>query len=168
MDYNRVTKKILVLFITGYSLYGCLENEKKKGEETYYVELINFNDSLKDFIFSSIKGKVSFHKNKKLEIFSRNYITENFPDMHYFKPIEEIREPVEPGIQKIQIVFDGNYSIDSIKYFMKKYTFNNKQWRKTSDMGFVKGVSSYKNQRVFALKEYGTQIINNIAAYTYD
>jgi hypothetical protein len=35
-------------------------------------------------------------------------------------------------------------------------------------MGFIKGFSSYKNKRDLALKEYGNQIVNNIAAYTYN
>jgi hypothetical protein len=128
MDYNQFNKRALIIstIIISLFFYSCTSKEEKKAANTYYVELINFNDSFKNYISASLKGKVSFHKNEKLEIFSTNYITEEYPDMHYFKPIEEITEPIDPGSQKIRIEFDGKYSIDSIKYFIKKYQYNNK------------------------------------------
>ncbi|MEP7255693.1 MAG: hypothetical protein ABI666_07940 [Ferruginibacter sp.] len=132
------------------------------------MELINFNDSLKEFISANINGKVSFYKNDKLEIISLNYITENYPDMHYFKNTGEIGKPIKAGSKKIRVEFSGNYSVDSIKYLVQKYRYENEEWKKISNMGFITGFSTYKNLREYALKEYGNQIIKTVVTYTYD
>lgn len=171
MDYNifyKIIKRGLTTSLIFFSFYGCNEEGKVNIDNTYYVELINFNDSLKDFVSANINGKVSFHKNNKLEIVSLNYVTENYPDMHYFKDTSEISKPVKPGLRKIRIEFLGNYTVDSIKYLVQKYKYEKEGWKKVSDMGFSKGFSIYKNLREYALREYGNQIINTTVTYTYD
>jgi hypothetical protein len=70
---------------------------------------LNFNDSLERYISENLFGKVAYYKNNKLEIASLNYITDDFPDMHYFKSISEIKKNINQNTRKIQVEFNGNY-----------------------------------------------------------
>jgi hypothetical protein len=146
---------------------GCSEEKKNNTENTYYVELVNFTkDSLKQAVSNNLFGKVAYYKNKKLEILSLNYVTEDYPDMHYFYNAEELRkEEIEPETKKIRIEFGGEYTVDSISYSLQKFRYRNNQWFKTSDMGFITARNSYKN---FIIQEFATQIMNNTVLYTYD
>lgn len=169
MDYKKVNKSIIkaiMLSTIVFSFYSCAE--EKKVDNVYYVELVNFSDSLKNVVSTNINGKVSFHKNNKLEIVSLNYITEDYPDMQYFENIGEIDNPIKPGSRKIRIEFSGKYSIDSIKYSLQKFVYTNNNWWKTSDIGFIRGVSTYKTLSEYALMEYGNQIINSLVTYIYE
>jgi len=169
MDYKYFGKTIMrgvIASIMVIYFYSCVET--KKQNFFYYVELINFNDSLKKFVVSHINGKATYKKNNKIEIVSLNYITEEYPDMHYFQTIDKIKNTFEPGDKKIKVEFAGSYSIDSIRYSIQRYKYENNQWIKTSDMGFINGYSTYKNLKEYALKEYGNQIINNLVDCTYN
>ena len=74
---------------------GCLEQQKSNTENTYYVDLVNFNnDSLKQNLSEKFFGKVSFYRNDKLEILSVNYVTENFTKMHFFKNAAELEKKI--------------------------------------------------------------------------
>lgn len=170
MEFKYFNNSPLRLFLVSFiiTFIGCSEQEKSNTSNTYYIEIVNFNDSLKNYISENIFGKVSFYKNKKLEIISLNYITDYFPDMHFFKSTATIDKAVKADTKKIKIEFSGNYSMDSISYSLQKYTYNNKQWVKTSDMGIVKATSTYKKESFFIIKDFGNQIINNTVVYSYN
>ncbi len=170
MAYNFLNKGIIgltLLIIVVVTFFGCSGNKKSNTSNTYYVEIINFNDSLKQYIAENLFGKVSYYKKGKLEIVSLNYITDDFPDMHYFKSITG-NKMVDQNTKKINIEFIGNYSVDSIRYSLKKYDYRNNQWIKISDMSFIKATTTYRKAKEFAIREFGNQIINNTVLYSYN
>jgi len=172
MDYKRrkifsTTKYLFIIcLITGF-LPGCSEREENR-QNTYYIELINFSDSLGNYISANAFGKVAFYKNNELKIMSQNFITEKYPDMHYIAGIDALdTKKIEPETKKIRVEFVGNYSVDSIKYALSKYSYSDNKWKKISDMGTLKGVTTYKRAKEFSKTEFGKQIINSMIAYTY-
>lgn len=168
MVFKKYLFVLPVILITTIFLISC-DDTKKANTDIFYVELVNFtNDSLRNQVSENLFGKVSFYKNSKLQIVSANYITENFPDMHYFKNANEIDINIKQGLKKIRVEFGGNYTADSISYSLQKYTFNDKKWVKTSDMGFIKSTNTYQKAKEFAIVEFTKQIINNIVVYTYN
>ena len=106
MDFKFFNKPIIrsVLFCLTFIYIGCSEKNKSNTSNTYYIEIVNFNDSLKQYVSDNIFGKVSFFKKDKLEILSVNYITDDFPEMHYFK---NIIDSVLVGIDRHY--FTGNF-----------------------------------------------------------
>src|SRR6187397_513728 len=106
MDFNFFSKKriglgLVVVLIFFFS--SCSGNEKENTSNTFYVEIVNFNDSLEQHISEHIFGKVSYYKNDKLEVISVNYLTDEFPDMHYFKSTKELKNTIEEDTRKIRI-----------------------------------------------------------------
>lgn len=169
MDFKKL--KSLSVYITVVLLFmtGCDQKEKTNTNNTFYIELVNFNnDSLKQSISEKLFGKVSFYKNNKLEILSENYLTEDYPDMHFIKNAEELTKDIKPETKKIKVTFTGNYSPDSIKYSMKKYIYRDKQWKQTYDLGIVTANNTHFRTRQFAIDQYGKQLSSSIIAYTYD
>jgi hypothetical protein len=167
MDFkplHRYSGFVTIGFILLFT--GCFEQSKKNTENTYYVELVNFTkDSLKNAVSDKLFGKVAFYKNNKLEVMSLNYVTEDYPDMHYFDNVEGLGKNIEPETKKIRIEFGGEYTTDSISYSLQKYRYRNNQWVKTNDMGFLKALTDYKN---FIIEEFARQIMYNTILYTYD
>ncbi len=171
MDFNFFNKKRIWLGLIGgliFSFSSCSGNEKKNTSNTFYVEIVNFNDSLDQYISEHIFGKVSYYKKNKLEVISVNYLTDDFPDMHYFQSTKELDNTIQEDTRKIKIEFQGNYSVDSIRYSLQKYKYSNKQWVKISDMGFLKGTTTYRKAKEYAITEFGKQIVNNIVTYSYN
>jgi len=169
MDFKKSLLYFFSLIVLVVCLNSCSEQERNNINNTYYIELVNFNhDSLKQNVSDKIFGKVSFYKNDKLEIVSVNYIDEDFPKMHFFKNAEELGKEIKPETKKIRVEFGGIFTNDSITYSLQKYSYRNKQWIKTSDIGFVKGTNSYFRAKQFAVDQYGKQILNNVVAYTYN
>jgi hypothetical protein len=89
MDFKK-SKKLITGFISICFIIlffgGCSEKDKSNTDNTFYVELINFNnDTLKQALADNIFGKVSYYKDNQLEILSVNFVTDNLPEMHYFK-----------------------------------------------------------------------------------
>jgi hypothetical protein len=155
---------VIVLFFV-----SCSDQDKSNTDNTYYIELVNFNnDSLKQNVSEKIFGKVSFYRNDKQEIVSANYITEEFSKMHFYKNAEELGKEIKPETKKIRVEFDGKFTNDSITYSLQKFIYRDKNWIKTSDMGFIKGVNTYNRARQFAVDQFGKQILNNIVTYTYN
>ena len=155
---------VIVLFFT-----SCTEQEKNNTDNTYYIELVNFNhDSLKQNVSEKLFGKASYYKNDKLEIMSVNYITDDNPTMHFYKNVTELRKEVEPETKKIRIEFGGIFTRDSITYSLQKFVYRDKQWKKTSDMGFIKATNTYYRAKQFAVDQFGNQILNNTVTYTYN
>lgn len=172
MDYKKILKLFTVLVLTGFLsviITGCSDKEKSNTDNTFYIELVNFtNDSLKKKVSEDIFGKVAYYKNKKLEILSLNYVTEDYPDMHYFQNAEGLGQDIKPETKKIRIEYRGEYTVDSISYSLQKFTYSNKQWVKISDMGFIKATTTYKKAKEYAINEFGKQIVNNAVVYTYN
>lgn len=87
MVYKKIHKWVIIpAFIFCFVFYyGCNSKTKSNLQNTYYVELANCNsDSLKQSVSNGIFGKVSFYKDKQLQVLSINYVTDNLPEMHYF------------------------------------------------------------------------------------
>lgn len=169
MDFKKsylsfVVFTAIVLFFT-----GCTEQETNKTENTYFIELVNFNnDSLKQNVSEKLFGKVSYYKNNKLQIVSTNYLTDDYPDMHFYKNATELGNEIKPETKKIRIEFGGIFTRDSIKYSLQKFIYRDKQWKKISDMGFITGTNTHYRTKQFAIDQYGKQILNNIVTYTYN
>lgn len=171
MDYKKYGRYFTAVMIccAVFFFTACSGNEKNNIENTYYIELDNFtNDSLRQTVSENIFGKVSYYKNKELQVLSLNYVTEEYPDMHYFKNAEALPKEIKPGTKKVKITFGGEYTADSISYSLQKFRYHNDSWIKISDMGFIKERNSYKKSNQLARVEFGLQIVNNTVVYTYN
>lgn len=169
MDYKRSGR--FLFFITAFIFFiaGCEQPEKSNINNTYYIEMVNFNhDSLKQSVSEKLFGKVSYYKQNKLQVVSLNYLIEDAPDMHFFKHTDELGNNIQPETKKIRIEFGGKFTVDSIRYSLQKYVYREKQWKKTSDMGFIKGVTTYHKARLFAAEEFAKQIAENTIVYSYN
>jgi len=169
MDFKKSPLLFTALTVIIIVFASCSEQEKSNTENTYYVDLVNFNnDSLKQNVSEKIFGKVSFYRNNKLEIVSVNYITEDFPQMHYFKNAAELGTEIKPETKKIRMEFGGIFTRDSITYSLQKFVYRDKQWIKTSDMGFIKATNTTYRTKQFAIDQFGKQILNETVVYTYN
>lgn len=169
MGYKKIRRISIIFIITGFWLFNSCSEKKNSGTPTnYYVEFVNFDDSLEQYISSNIFGKVAFYKKNKLEVISINYITDLSAEMHYFKSIKEAGKEITSESKKIRVEFFGNYNMDSIRYSLQKFNYKNREWNKISDIGILKGFTTYKMAKEFTIKEFGTQIINSVAAYSYE
>ena len=169
MDFKISSVFFTALTVITIFLASCSGQEKSNVNNIYYVELVNFsNDSLKQNVAGKIFGKVSFYRNDKLETLSENYITEDFPEMHYFKNAAELGSKIDPETKKIRIEFGGVFTRDSIRYSLQKFVYRDKQWKKTSDMGFIKAVNTHMRAKQFAIDQFGKQIFNETVVYTYN
>lgn len=170
MDYkifiNKLFRSVLTLLVI-IIFFSCSQTGKNNLSNTYYVEFINFNDSLKQFVANDLFGKVTYHKNNELKIVSLNYETDKYPDMHYFKNISDTGNEIKSETKKIRVEQIGNYSEDSINYSLQKYSYSNKQWVKVSDMGVIKKTTTFKYTGRFDIKEFINPIVNSIVTYTY-
>lgn len=159
---------LIIIIIAIFFLTSCSDKEKEKITNTFYVELMNFKeDSIRQNVSRNIFGKVSFYRNSKLEILSMNYVTDEFPEMHYFRNIEELKKEINEGVRKIRVEYAAGSTLDSIRFSLQKFIYHNKQWVKTSDMGFIKITSTYKEMSNI-INDYGTQVVNNIVLYSYN
>ncbi|HAO46320.1 MAG TPA: hypothetical protein PLZ45_01900 [Ferruginibacter sp.] len=148
-------------------LFSACSEETNSKKETFYIELVNFNDSLRNIIAGNSFGKVVFYKENRMQILSKNFMTEEYPVMHYLDGIDALGTQVTPGVKKIRVEFVGEYSADSIRYSLQKYKYADNKWVKLSDMGILKAVTTYKMAKHFSGKEFGKQIINAVAEYTF-
>jgi hypothetical protein len=170
MDYKKIIRNMFIILFTAIMLYGCSRKEKMNIDNTYYVEITNCPDSVKKPLMAAIAGKTSYYKNRKLQIMSMNYVTEDYPDMHYFNDIAAIGEPVKKGTRKIVIQFKGNYTVDSTFYSVKKFRFRNGSWAMTSDMGYFRVYPEDMNRNgadKFLQQELNEKIIQNVVMNTY-
>ena len=163
---TKIYKYVGLSLLATFVLTGCSE-KSKHASNTFYIELINFNDSLRNFISANSFGKVAFYKNNKMEILSQNFMTEEYPGMHYLEAIPSDWKNIETGENKIRVEFVGNYSIDSIRYSLQKYKYSNNQWNKVSDLGVLKAVTTFKKAKQFSINEFGKQIVGTVAEYTF-
>jgi len=168
MDFKKMRLFFIVLscflFFT-----ACNNKEQSNVDNTFYVELVNFtNDSLKQKIAENIYGKVSYYQKDELKIISVNYITEDHPDMHFFKRADELEKNIKENTKKIRMEFKGSYTADSISYSLQKYIYRNDIWKKYSDMGYIKATNSYSKAKEYAIMEYGKQLMNSLILYSYN
>jgi len=168
MDYKKC---MLFSFFIGcvFFITACSDQGKSNENNTFYIELVNFNhDSLKQNLSEKLFGKVSFYTNNTIEILSENYLDKDYPDMHFFKNISALPNDIKPETRKIRIEFEGTYTADSISYSLQKYAYRNNQWKKTSDMGFIKATNTYFRAKQFSVDQYGKQISKNVVEYSYN
>lgn len=169
MDFKRSPLFFTVIIIFLLFFAGCADQEKININNTYYIELVNFNhDSLKQSVSKKLFGKVSYYKNSELQIVSVNYITDYYPDMHFYKNAAELANKIKPETKKIRIEFGGKFTRDSIEYSLQKFIYRENKWIKTSDMGFIKATNTYSRTKQFAVDQFGKQILNNTVTYTYN
>ncbi|MEP7238459.1 MAG: hypothetical protein ABI685_11360, partial [Ferruginibacter sp.] len=157
MDFNKILKVFTGVTVTIFCMLffiGCNEKVKNAVDNTFYLEFVNFTkDSLKQEIASKILGKVAFYKNDEMKILSVNYITDDLTNLHYFKPVEELGNDITENTKKIRLEFKGDYTADSISYSLQKFTYSNKQWKKTSDMGVLKSTNTWSRAKEFAIPQ---------------
>jgi hypothetical protein len=169
MDFKRLQILFTSLTVVIFFLASCSDNEKSNIKNTYYVEMVNFNhDSLKQNVSEKIFGKASFYKGDKVEIVSVNYLTDFPDDIHFYKNAAELGKDIKPETKKIRLEFGGKFTPDSITYSLQKFVYRDKQWKKTSDMGFIKAVNTWMRAKQFAIDQYGKQIVNETVLYTYN
>lgn len=172
MVYKFPGKQVVMIFaITAIILSGCSDKERKKAENTYFIEITNCPDSIKLSLAANFKGKTCYHdKNGKLQVMSLNYVTDEYDDMHYYKPIEEVGTGIKDNSKKIRITFSGNYRIDSTYYSIERFKYSGQEWKKVSDLGSIRAISSdrkAKKEDLFTLKELISIITENVSASTY-
>lgn len=169
MDFKRsyISLTLLITLIVFFT--SCNNGEKSNTTNTFYIELVNFNhDSLKQNLSEKIFGKVSFYKENKLQIISVNYLTDDVKDLHFYKNAAELNNEIKPETKKIQVEFGGVFTRDSITYSLQKFVYRDKQWKKTSDMGFIRAVNTYKKAKEFAVDQFGKQILSETVLYSYN
>jgi hypothetical protein len=173
MDFKKLCNLWIGLVMLSFTVLffsGCSNNNKEKSntDNTFYIELVNFtNDSLKQTLSNNFFGKATYYKNDKLQILSVNYLTDDLPEMHYFKNADILGKNIADDTRKIRIEFKGNFSLDSIKYSLQKFRYNNKQWIKTSDMGEIKETKKFvQPQSIF--NEFVRMIVLNTIEYSYN
>lgn len=155
------------LVISVFMISGCFDKSEKR-RTLFFIETVGFKDSLEDFLSKNMFGKVIFYKDNKLEILSSNYITEEYPNMHYLEQFTTTPEGLIEGIKKIRIELKGVYPPDSITYSLQKYIYKEDKWKMISDMGVMKATTTFKKAKQFYINECGKQIINTVGAYTYE
>ena len=169
MDYKKHIA-IFCISLQIFVFYGCSDDQKTTVANTYYVEVVYSSDSLKKKILGDIAGKTSYYKNNQLQIVSLNYVTEDYPNMHYFKNIAELEQPVKKDTKKILITFAGNFTYDSTLYSIERFAYNAGKWNKISDLGFIKAITTNLravNTAPFEFNDLSNQVVKNIVASTY-
>lgn len=169
MDFKKFYLFIGAVIIVNLFFASCSDQEKANTDNTYYIELVNFNhDSLTMDVSAKLFGKASFYKNNKLQILSVNYLTEDYPDIHYYKNAAELKNEIKLETRKIRIEFGGVFTMDSIKYSLQKFVYRENKWKKTSDMGFITAINTYFKTMNFTVDYFGKEILNNTVLYTYN
>ncbi|MBK8522581.1 MAG: hypothetical protein WAT20_06595 [Ferruginibacter sp.] len=169
MDFKKSYLFLSALVAVILFFESCSDQKKNNIDNTYYIELVNFNhDSLKNDVSAKLFGKASFYKNKELQILSVNYLTEDYPDIHFYKNASELTNEIKPETKKIRIEFGGVFTLDSIKYSLQKFVYRDKQWKKTSDMGFITAINTYFKTSQYTVDQFGKEILYNTITYTYN
>lgn len=170
MDYKSKIQQVLFVALLCFHFLSCTNKEKSNIENTFYVEILNSPDSLKTKLTNAFSGKTSYYKNNKIVIVSLNYLTEDHPDMHYFKNIAELKEPIKDGVNKIQIEFSGNFTEDSTFYGLKEFRYKDKKWVGTSNIGIIKAMNtdiSAPKTRPIRYHDLTKQVLKNAVEGTY-
>lgn len=137
MDYNMKKAGYLVIIAMIY-IAGCKEKSINTGN-IFYVDYKTANDSFMTSLKKVTSGKVGYHDNeKRLQIVSADYLTEDHPDIHYFRVMDEM--PINPEVNTIRydVSFNGSMINDSIAYTVTKMIFNGKNWQEKSLLGTIK------------------------------
>ncbi|MEP7163094.1 MAG: hypothetical protein ABI741_00290 [Ferruginibacter sp.] len=135
-----MNNKIFLIFVLFFSIIlSCTNTEKYNITNTFYINYICKNDSLLNILKSATSGKAAYFDNeKKLQVVSLNYVTEEHPKTHYLKVSEEL--PVKPELNtiKYEISFNESMLNDSIAYSLKKFIYSKEGWQNKSEMGIIK------------------------------
>ena len=129
----------LISFMTTL-LHSCGNTIKYNSTNLFYVDYISDNDSLLIALKKSTSGKAAyFDYTKQLQIVPVPYLTEEHPNTHYFKIIEELQN-IKPEFNtiKYQLTFNNSRINDSIAYSLKKFIYTKEGWKPKSDMGQIK------------------------------
>jgi len=164
------TGRIIAFLFVLISVSGCTNKQDKKDKDTYYVEFTNCNDSLLYLLNTEVNGKVSFYKDNRLNILSLNYLTGNYPDMHFYRSAVELPAAVPDGTKKIKVDFAGNLTNDSTYYSIQRFLFDKKEWKKVSDLGMIQAITRIprtKKTDPFNYMDLSRQVIEYTASSTY-
>jgi hypothetical protein len=149
MDYkNNPLLRILFFAFLLTVMHACNEGVQKEKNiiSVYYVDILNGEDSIKTGLAARVFGKVSFYKNDRITLVSKNYMTEVFPESHAYEPVNLLPAKIEPGTKKITVEFSGNFTVDSTYYAVRQFVYDKDKWNKVSDMGFIKAEARYKSE----------------------
>lgn len=167
--YNRFFLIFIFLFVVAIS---CTDSRKNNSANTFYVNYICSNDTLLNKLKAATSGKASYYDNdKKLQIVSLNYMTEDHPNTHYFKITDELPVKPDPKTIKYEIIFNESMINDSIAYSLKKYIYSSDGWQSKSEMGTIRvfNYSSERDRKLRVIKDkVCSLVIRTIAADTYD
>ena len=148
----------------------CSDAGKEQNGTTYYIEIKNGNDSIKERFMGNITRYVSYFENNQLKIMAVDYVTGEHPDIHYYKPIDELNKTVDNGTLKIEVTFKGNFTVDSTYYSIERFKYTKEQWTKVSDLGFIKAFSRNQGNLRSNLAwdvEMVKQVTSSIISSTY-
>jgi hypothetical protein len=154
--------KLFYLLIFLYTInYGC-NNNNSNFSNTFYVDYVIKNDTLLNMLKSATSGKVSYYdNNKKLQIVSLNYLTEQHPNSHYFKVTEELPKNPDENTVKYEIIFNDSMNNDSIAYSLKKYIYSKSGWKSKPGLGIIK-VFDYTSDRDKKLRIIKRNVVTNV------
>ena len=165
MDFSKgVTRSLLLCLLATAVINSCSGNKERKAI-VFYIEPIGFEDSLNTIISKGIIGKAAFYKDNKLQIISQNFLTEEYPGMHYLDGLPAGERGIEEGSRKIRAEVTGVPSHNLVLYSLQKYVYKSGKWVKISDMGVMKATS---NEKTVYFRDLGKQIINMIVTYTFE
>jgi hypothetical protein len=166
---NKIVFSIMVF--SCFLFFSC-KDKKNNSSNTFYISYICKNDTLLQILNNATTGKASYYdKEKKLQIVSLNYITEDHPNTHYFIINNEL--PVKPELNtiKYEIIFNDSMINDSIAYALKKYIYSKNGWQNKSEMGVIKvfdfPATIDKNLRVIK-NNVARSVLKTIVIDTYD
>ena len=173
MVYKIVSKYTVIITFSLLSLIifnKCSDAGKEQNGTTYYIEIKNSNDSIKQRFMANITRYASYFENNQLKIMAVDYITGEHPDIHYYKPIDELNKAVDNGTLKILLTFKGNFTLDSTYYSIERFKYSKEQWTKFSDLGFIKAFSrnqgNLRSNMVWD-EELVKQVTSSIVSSTY-
>jgi len=170
MDYNMHIKVTLYNISLGILLLcfltGC-GGSNETAKSTFYIEFVNFDDSLGTYVTMHSTGKVAYYKDNKLQVLSQNYVTEKEPGMNLLEKFTGAETGLPDGSKKIRVEKIGLYPPDSVRYSLQKFVYQDGKWTKISDMGSLKAVTTFNRAKQFYVTELGKQLVTTIAEYSF-
>ena len=161
-----ITFSLFILFIFN----KCSDAVNKKNGTIYYIEIKNCNDSIKQRFMDNITRYISYFENNQLKTMAVDYVTGEHPDIHYYKPVDELNKAFDNGTLKIEVTFKGNFTLDSTYYSIERFKYTKEQWTKVSDLGFIKAFSrnqgNLRSNMVWE-EELVKQVTSSIVSSTY-
>jgi hypothetical protein len=119
--------------------YSCTTVETIQTKNSFYITYHTNDTLLKNNLILVSRNKVSYYDSgaKLFRIIPINYKTNDFDDMHYFFTDDQIANNVKEGMVMYDIQISDNPRYDSTAFRVKKFFYQNKEWKPKSDMGWI-------------------------------